>query len=143
MPLAGHTPIHGRWSEHHRPVATGTQTGTCTITRPGAGEGTIDGDGVWHPPTPTTVYTGPCRVTPQPADSRYVVSGDHRVTTRGYEIAIEWDAAEVREGDNINITAAKDPRLVGVDLRVTDVRMASEQWERVLIAEQDLTDLEG
>jgi hypothetical protein len=143
MPLAGHSPFHARWSQHHRPVATGTQTGTCTITRPGTGEGTIDEDGVWHPPTATTVYTGPCRVTAQPAEARYVVSGDHRVTTRGYEVAVEWDAAEVREGDNIHINTAKDPRLVGVDLRIMDVRMGSEQWERVLIAEQDLTDLEA
>lgn len=141
-PLAGHTPIHPRWSEHHRPVATGTQTGTCTITRPGTGDGTTDPDGTWHPPTPTDVYAGTCRITPQTADARYVVSGDRRVTIRGYELAIEWDAADVREGDNVTIVTAKDPRLAGVELRVTDVRMASEQWERVLIAEQDLTDLE-
>jgi hypothetical protein len=143
VPLAGHTPIHGRWSEHHRPTATGTQTGRCTITRPGDGEGTLDDEEVWHPAETSVVYRGPCRVTPQSADSRYVVSGDQRVTTRGYEVAIEWDAQEVREYDNIRITAAQDPRLAGVDLRVTDVRMASEQWERVLIAEQDLTDLEA
>ncbi|MBN6054519.1 hypothetical protein JYK22_21435, partial [Nonomuraea sp. RK-328] len=143
VPLAGHSPIPARWSEHHRPVATGTQTGTCTITRAGSGEGTIDDDGVWHPPTASTVYSGPCRITPQSADARVVVSGDHRVTIRGYEVAIEWDAAEVREGDNVTVVTAADPRLPGMQLRVTDVRMASEQWERVLITEQDLTDLEA
>lgn len=143
MPLAGHKPMHGRWSEHHRPVATGTQTATCTITRPTDGGGTLDDARVWHPAETSTVYRGPCRVTPQSADSRYVVSGDQRVTTRGYEVAIEWDAAEVLEGDNIRIDTARDPRLTGMDLRVTDVRMASEQWERILIAEQDLTDVEA
>ncbi|MFI6296854.1 DUF6093 family protein [Nonomuraea sp. NPDC050790] len=140
MPLSGHTPIHPRWSEHHRPVATGTQTGTCTIRRPGTGDGTQDPDGTWHPPAPTVVYAGPCRITPQTDDARYVVSGERRVTTRGYEVAIEWDAAEILEGDHLTVDTARDPRLPDTELRVMDVRMASEQWERVLVCEQDLTD---
>jgi len=117
-------------------------TATCSITRAGAGEGTIDEDGVWHPPESSTIYTGACRVTPQPADARYVVSGDQRVTVRGYEVAVEWDVAEVREGDTVTVLTAADPRLASMQLRVIDVRMASEQWERVLVALQDLTDLE-
>lgn len=140
-PLAGHTPIHPRWSEHHRPVATGTQTGTCTITRETA-PGHVDDDGVWQPPTRNDIYAGPCRVTPQPAEARVVVSGEERNLFRGYEVAIEWDSADVREGDQVTIVTVKDPRLAGVDLKVMDVRMASEQWERVLTCEQALPETE-
>ena len=142
MPFAGHTPFHARWSAHHRPVASGTHTGTCAITRPGSGDGTLV-DGVWTPPAATTVYTGPCRVTPLSGNSRYVVAGEQRTILRGYEIAITWDATLIHEGDTCEVLTAQDPRLEGVQLRVLDVRMGSEQWERVLIAEQDLTDLEA
>jgi hypothetical protein len=142
MPLAGHTPFHPRWSEHNRPVATGTQTGTGRFRRK-TSEGGLDDDGVWHPPTFEEIYYGPCRITPETGDARYVVSGEHRVTTRGYAVAIEWDAAEIREGDYFTPETATDPRLPGVEMRVMDVRLASEQWERVLRCEQVLPETEA
>lgn len=141
MPLAGHTPIPARWSEHHRPVATGTQTGTCSIQRVDA-PGYVDDDGAYQPPTYTQVYTGPCRITPETSDARYVVSGEERVNTRLYAVAIEWDAAEIREGDHLTAQSGADPHLPGTDMRVTDVRLASEQWERILLCEQVLPETE-
>lgn len=141
MPLAGHSPIHGRWSQHHRPVASGTHTGRCVITRT-SGEGTIDDDGVWHPPTSENVYAGPCRIT-APAPSRVVVVGDQQTAVADYEIAIEWDAAEVLEHDLITIVSANDPGIVGKQLIVTDARYATERFERVLKAQINLTEREA
>lgn len=141
-PLAEHTPIHPRWSEHHRPVATGTQTGTCVITRETT-PGHVDDEGVWQPPTFEDVHSGSCRITPETGDARFVVAGEERVNTRGYMIAIEWDAAEVREGDYLTAQTGADPQLPGAEMRVMDVRLASEQWERVLRCEQTLPQTEA
>lgn len=139
-PLPNTSLIPAEWSQHHRPTATATQTGRCDISRPGTGPGTTDPDGVWHPPAPTSVYSGPCRITPRPATERVSVSGEQRVTTRDYAVAIEWDAADTREGDLVTVTEATDPRLVGKTLRVVDVRYATEQWERVHVCEDNLTE---
>lgn len=145
MPLAGHTPIHGRWSEHHRPVASGTQTATCAITRPAGGEGTVDDGGVWHPPAATTVYTGPCRVSPRSARSGVIwhVAGDQKVAEYDYIVAIEWDAANVIENDAITFTASVDVLLVRKQFLVAGVSYASEQWERILLCRENLTDREA
>lgn len=138
-PLAGHGPIPARWSEHHRPVATATQTGTCTVTR-GGGEGTLDDDGVWHPPTSTEVYRGPCRITP-PSPVANLVVGDQRIGTTDYKVAIRWDAAEILEGDVVEVLTAEDPHLPGQLLQVTDTAGGggTQQWERVLTCSQDIT----
>lgn len=138
-PLAGSAPIHPRWSEHHRPVASGSHTGRCTITRPGVGEGTEDPDGTWHPPAATTVYTGPFRVT-APAPSSIVVVGEQQTAVASHEVAIEWDAAEVLEHDLITVDEASDPGFVGKQLTVTDIRYATERFERVLKAQINLTE---
>lgn len=140
MPLPGHKPIPARWSEHHRPVASGSHTAACEITR-AVTPGALDGDGVWHPPTRTTVYTGMCRVT-APAPSRVVVSGEQQVAVALYEVTIEWDAAEVLEHDLITITDAPDPGIVGKQLHVVDIRHATERFERVLKAQINLTERE-
>lgn len=137
VPLAGHTPMPARWSEHHRPVSTGLQTARCAITRT-TGDGTLDGAGVWHPPTPTGVYSGPCRVGSAPTASPQTV-GDRAVYTITHTVAIEYDAAEVLEGDIVTITEAADAGLVGKQLRVVNPRYGSEQWERVLACTDDVT----
>lgn len=140
-PLAGSAPVHGRWSEHHRPVASGTHTGRCSITRTD-GEGSLDGDGVWHPPATIAVYTGPCRIT-APRPSSILVVGEQQTAVADYEIAIEWDAAETLEHDLVTITAAPDPAIVGKQLIVTDIQHATERFERVLKAQINLTEPEA
>jgi hypothetical protein len=139
MPLAGHRPVPARWSEHHRPVASGTHTAACTLQRQ-TGDGFLDEDGVWHPPTFTALYTGPCRVIPQAGEARIVVSGERQVSLRSYEVAIEWDAAEVQEDDLLTITSGHDPHIAGLELIVTDVRLSGETWERVLVCQQNMTE---
>ncbi|WP_221762099.1 DUF6093 family protein [Nonomuraea sp. WAC 01424] len=141
-PLTGSAPIHPRWSEHHRPVASGSHTGRCTITRQGSGEGTTDPDGTWHPPTATTVYTGPCRIT-APAPSSIVVVGEQQTAVATYEVGIEWDAAEVLEHDLITMDEAPDPAIVGKQLIVIDIAYATERFERVLRAKLNLSEPEA
>jgi hypothetical protein len=139
MPLPRHTPIHPRFSEHNRPTATGTQTGHVTITRSGTGSGALNPDGSYTPPAASVIYSGPCRIAPRPASERVAVVGDQRVTIREYALAIEWDAAEVHVDDIATVDDATDPGLVGKRLRVSDVKYATEQWERILMAVEDLT----
>ncbi|MEU4410761.1 DUF6093 family protein [Streptosporangium sp. NPDC023963] len=142
-PLAGHGPIHPRWSEHHRRTAVGTLTGTCRITR-GGGEGTVDDDNVWHPPASTVVYQGPCRITAPPGISNPVV-GDQPTGIGDYKVAIRWDVVEILEGDIVEVLTAADPRLPGRLLQVTDTLGGggTEQWERVLTATEDITHREA
>lgn len=138
MPLTGNHVIHPRWSEHNRPVASGTHTGRCAITRT-VGDGYQDDNGVWHPPAATTIYTGPCRIT-APAPSRTVVVGEQQTAVADYEVAIEWDAVDILEHDLITMTEAPDPNIVGKQLIVTDARYATERFEKVLKAQINLTD---
>lgn len=144
-PLAGHTPIHPRWSEHNRPVASGTHTGTCAITRPGTGPGTTDPDGTWHPPAATAVYAGPCRVASRSARSGVVwhVSGEEKVAEYDYVVAIEWDADEVLEHDVVTFNTATDPHLPGKQFQVVGIINASQLWERILLCTANLTDREA
>ncbi|MGI5423063.1 DUF6093 family protein [Actinomadura luteofluorescens] len=137
-PAAG--PIHPRWSEHHRPTATGLMTAACTISGAG-GDGSTDANGDWTPGTGDPIYDGPCRLQALTTNERVEVAGETQTTVRRYLIAIEHDAARVEVGATVTITAAVDAEAVGMTLRVVDVRYGSEQWERDLIAEE--TDREG
>lgn len=142
MPFAGHTPIHPKFSEHHRPTVTARQTGTCRITR-ATGGGTVDADNDWHPSPPVIVYTGPCRITPPTPVSTQVVGGQ-RIGVGDYQVAVRWDAPEILEHDLVEVLTAADPQLPGRLLRVTDPIGAggTEQWERVLTCTQDITNRE-
>ncbi|MGI5155821.1 DUF6093 family protein [Microbispora sp. CA-102843] len=139
MPLPGTRVIHPKFSEHHRPVATGSQNATCHITRAGGG-GTTGPDGTWTPDTPLTVYTGPARVSPRPTDQRRVVSGDRRVVLREYVVAIRWDAEQIQVDDVVVMDTADDPRLPGIGLRVVDVQMGDQEWERILVCEENISE---
>jgi hypothetical protein len=67
---------------------------------------------------------------------RIEVAGESQDTVRRYLVAIEYDADQVHLGDDIEVTAAVDALLVGMTLRVVDIRYGSEQWQRDLIAEE-------
>ncbi|GHE47336.1 hypothetical protein GCM10017673_56480 [Streptosporangium violaceochromogenes] len=146
MPFPDHTPVHPRFSDHHRPTVTAWQTGTCRITR-ATGGGTVDAGNVWQPAPVETVYAGPCRVTPPTPVSLRVVGGPggQRIGVGDYQVAIRWDAPEILEHDLVEVLTAADPQLPGRKLRVTDPIGAggTEQWERVLTASQDVTNREG
>jgi hypothetical protein len=141
MPLPGTRVIHPRWSQHHRPTATGGLTGTCDVTRRGTGKGVMDPDtGVVTPPARVTIASGvPCRVqaVTQTAGDR-TVAGDE-VTQREYLVSLQWDTAAVEVDDWVTITAARDAQLSGRSLRVIDVLHGTEQWQRDLHCLDDLT----
>lgn len=134
MPLPGSRVIHPRWSQHHRPTALGTMTATCTVIRV-EGEGSSDPDGTWHPPLPTDVYTGPCRVQGLPVNERLLVVGERQETHRRYQVSLRHDTAPQID-DLVTITASVDTGLVGKTLRVIDVQYGSEQWQRDLICDE-------
>jgi len=136
MPLPGTRVIHPRWSERHRPTASGTLTSTCVITRR-TGAGTTGPTGTFTPAAAATIYTGPCRVVvAQNTSERLLVRGDAEETHRRYQVSIRYDADDLQVGDLVTITAAVDPHLAGKGLRVIDVRYGSEQWERDLICDE-------
>lgn len=135
MALGPYRTIHPRWSEHHRPTATGTQTGECAITR-ADGAGATGADGTWTPPERTTIYTGTCRilVTQIIGGEQHQQPAGAQQTTRRYNVTIDHAATLPAIGDAIEITKAADVAFVGKSLRVVDVQHGTEQWQRVLIA---------
>jgi hypothetical protein len=138
MPIPGSRVIPARWSEHHRPVASASMRGTCSISRPD----TDTADDVYDPATlqytsgaGTSIYVGPCRVQALSTAEARQTFGEQDVTTRRYMVAIEWDAAEVAVNDVVTVDTADDPDLPGRKLRVLDVATGTEQWERDLVCQ--------
>lgn len=129
---AGSHAVHPRWSQHHRPTATATMTATCVITRRD-GAGTTSAGGAWTPSAPSTVYTGPCRVLAVTTHERVLIVGETQDTRRRYQVSIRYDANEAHIGDVVEVTESADPDLGGKKLRVSDISLGSEQWQRDLI----------
>lgn len=135
MPLPTTRVIHPRWSEHHRPTATGTQTAECIITSR-TGTGTTAPDGAYTPAAATTIYTGVCRLNALPRIEPPRAVGGAQETHHRYRVAITYDAADIPIGASVHITMATDARLIGREFRVTSVAYGSEQWERVLTCDE-------
>jgi hypothetical protein len=135
MPLPGTSPIHPRWSQHHRSTATAALRGTCTITRPAPPASYNDVTMQYTSGTPTTVYEGPCRVQALAAADARVRFGGQDVALRQYLVVVRAETA-VEVDDVVTVTAAADdPTLVGRRLRVLDVTRGTETWERDLLCQ--------
>lgn len=98
----------------------------CTITRPGT---PVLNRTTSHltPGTPTTLYSGPCRVKPQRVP-RNEEAGERLEVVARYELALPFasvPAAELRVGDAVTITASGDPRLVGQVMAVMAIDFGS------------------
>jgi ribulose 1,5-bisphosphate carboxylase large subunit-like protein len=135
VPLPNTRVIPARWSEYHRATATGTMTATCQITRR-ATAGTTDAAGTYTPASPTTIYTGVCRVQALATRQQVVVIGEAQETQHRYLVTIRYDAADIHIGDLVHVTASVDGGLIGRQLRVVDATYGSEQWERDLTCEE-------
>lgn len=115
-------------------------TATCTITRAGTGDPVRnETTGQLEPPPATTVYTGPCLVTPEGGD-RVQEYGGAPVAMRSYSVQIADLTADIHVEDLVTITASRDPLLdVGRALRVLDVPKSELATVRRLLAEEVLS----
>jgi hypothetical protein len=142
MPRPGSRVIPVGWEAHHRPVAEGTMTARCRITRAGAGQGTWnDTTKQYDPPTRQVVYeTLACRVQ-ELSMPRVQEAGQQRVSSRDYRVVVPITAAAVLINDWVEVTGGDptlDPSLIGRHLVITDVQRGSLTWERDLVAIDNL-----
>lgn len=94
-----------------------------TITRKGAGAGTLDSvTGDWTPAAATTVYSGACRVR-KPATGReeQIVFGDINTTVTRHIVNLPSDAPIIDLGDVFALTSTNDPQILNVAMRVVSV----------------------
>ena len=139
MPLPGTRLIPTDWSQHHQPAAESTMTSTCTISRRPTGTGTLDPNtGTVTNPATLVALDVPCRVQAVPARDRTQDVAGQQVTQRDYMIAIPIDTPTVRVDDLVTVTDGHDPALTGRALRVVDVMLASEPWQRDLRCRDNL-----
>ena len=143
MPFDSTRVIHPDWSGHHMPVTEGAMGATCTITTGGAGG--WDPDTGPTPGTPTTLYTGRCRVQAQANAAAERDAADQLVTVSTYLVALPASCPGVPVGDQgakVTITAMDangDQALIGAVLTVQSNPTASLRWERDLTCTLDQT----
>lgn len=98
----------------------------CTITR--ATASTFNrANSVRTPGTPTTLYTGACRVKAQRVP-RNEQAGERLTVVARYEVALPFAALAVDDlqvGDTVTVTASGDARLVGQHFAVMAVDFGS------------------
>ena len=76
---------------------------------------------LWSPvPTWAPVYAGKGRVRAQAVEAASLEAGAHSYTVRRVEVHIPLSVA-VLVGDEVQVTAAADPLLVGARLRVVSI----------------------
>lgn len=89
----------------------------CTITRPG--ETVTDPDSGDVTNTATEVYSGKCKVQSKDSATANPEAGEHTFTVVSRQVHIPANAADVREGDVVTITASLlNAVLVGKQYRV-------------------------
>lgn len=87
--------------------------------------------------TPTSVWTGPCKVQRRNVAERTGEAGERLVTTQDVEIHVPIAATGIRVGDVAEITTATlDAELVGRRFRVTGLADKSFATARRLRAEE-------
>lgn len=77
---------------------------TCTITRPGATVTDPETGAVTN--TPVTVYSGKCKVQSKDSAVANPDAGGASFTVVSRQVHIPANAAEVRDGDEVTITAS-------------------------------------
>lgn len=139
MPLNKTRVIPRGWSEHHRPVAEGTMTGTIRFVR------VAGGPEPWPPPENSspqnTLWEGACRVQ-ELKRTNTTVPGQQPTYTREYLVTLPISTPEFRtgeRGDVGTILTSNDPLFPGRVLRVIDVQHGSEMWERDLVCVDNMT----
>lgn len=108
---------------------------SCVISRP-AGTPTFNPTtGQYDTPTPTTIYTGPCRVRTLNSQDMNTTVGDLHETLGRYICTVPHTATGIEVDDFLVVTAGTDLDLEDRPLRVTDVRLSEWQIDRRLALE--------
>lgn len=103
---------------------------TCTVTRV-TGQTLSESLGVLTA-TSTTVYTGACRVKPEPTDSQ-TAAGDRATMERRYVVSLPITATTVAVDDVVTVTASDlDAGLVGAVMVVAGQAKGSQITARRL-----------
>jgi hypothetical protein len=117
--------------EAGRAAARRLMVDACTVTRV-TGTATNSTTGVVTPTT-STVYTGPCRIKPDPTPSESQ-AGEREVVTRRFIVSVTTDEDGIAVDDIVTVTASElDPALVGVTLTVAGVIIGSHLTARRLV----------
>ena len=139
MPFDNTRVIPGDWSRHHASAARGGMNATVTIGAP-TGESTYDAENDVTTQGYSTDYSGPARIQALNDARQRDVAGE-QISGRAYLVQIEFDAARVKPGMRIHVTAcANDVLLVGEDLWVVDPQYGSERFTRDLVASDNQND---
>ncbi len=117
--------------EAGRAAARRLMVDACTVTRV-TGTATNSTTGVVTPTT-STVYTGPCRIKPDPTPGESQ-AGEREVVTRRFIVSVTTDEDGIAVDDIVTVTASElDPALVGVSLTVAGVIIGSHLTARRLV----------
>jgi hypothetical protein len=114
---------------------------TCTITRAGTGPGTInETTGAVIPPSPSTVYEGPCRVQrPGTSAAPAAESGGYAIGVGTLFVQLPISATGIKRNDVWTLTVLgpeTDPDLLGVDAKVEANLTKTHATKRTLICEE-------
>jgi len=136
MPLPGTRVIHPRFQEHHQPTVRGQMTAACRVTRPSpTPTGWDDEAGRSIYPEPMLIYEGMCRAQRQ-VDGEQVTVADRTTTVTRVVVTVPFDAATFAVNDVVEMTKCHDDvDLVGLRLKVRDIRHASIAWQRDLVCD--------
>ena len=135
-PLPGTRVVHPDFQAHHQPPVLGQMTAACTVTRPSSEPNSWDDAAGRHVyPAAAQVYAGICRVQRQ-ADGAPVTVADRTATVTRVVVTVPVGTSPAQVNDVVEVTACPDdPDLVGLPLKVKDVRHASIAWQRDLVCD--------
>lgn len=137
MPRPNTPVIPDNWDAHHRPVAENAMTSTGQLLRPSSTATFDETTGRSVYPDPAELWTGPVRVQRIARRGGGIEAGDRSVEIQLYQVSIPISAPEPQVNDQIVITAiGDDPALPGKVLRIAEVRIGSNVWQRDMTAEE-------
>lgn len=99
-------------------------TETCVITRPAGryAKGTMnETTGEVTPPEPEVIYEGNIYVSPTGVQADITPVAGLDASKKEYYGGIEYSAPTLRPGDEVEITASENPRLLGNHYEITSI----------------------
>lgn len=118
-----------------RSLSASAMRDTCTVTRKSATAPTYNTTTHLNSvPTPTTVYSGSCRIRAlrSERDTEYV---GERAALNRYGATLPRTESTIEEGDILVVTASDDTQLVGRSFYVLSVVFSTDNIHRRLVLE--------